>query len=121
MCSTTSRPHPDVPAYKPIQDHNFHVAGDEDWVKFFILKDEIYKITVGSPGENCDVVITIYDTDGKKVIKEVDDTFSGEKEYAEWECKADGLYYARIRQYNPEIFGEGTDYRLTSHPALHGI
>ena len=106
-------PHPDVPSYKPIQDHNFHVAGDEDWVKFFILKDEIYKITVDSPGESCDVVITIYDTDGETVIKEVDDTFSREKEYAEWECKADGIYYARIRQYNPDIFGEGTDYRLS--------
>ena len=70
-------------------------------------------MTVESPEEKCDVVITIYDTDGQTVIKEVDDTFSGEKEYAEWECKSDGVYFARIRQYNPEIYGVGTGYRLS--------
>jgi len=106
-------PHPELPSYKPIQTHNFHMAGDEDWVKFFILKGEIYKISVDSPGDNCDVVIGIYDIDGQTLIKEVDDTFAGEKEYAEWECAANGVYYARIRQYNPEVFGEGTAYQLS--------
>jgi hypothetical protein len=107
------KPYTDFTFLYPIQDHNFHVAGDVDWVKFFILKDEIYKITVDSPGENCDVVITIYDTDGQTVIKEVDDTFAGEKEYAEWECEADGLYFASIRQYDPKLYGSGTNYRLS--------
>lgn len=106
-------PHPELPSYKPIQTHNFHMAGDEDWVKFFILKEEIYKISVDSPGDKCDVVIGIYDIDGQTLIKEVDDTFAGEKEYAEWECKANGVYYARIRQFYPEVFGEGTAYQLS--------
>lgn len=106
-------PHPDTPSYKPLQDHNFHFAGDEDWVKFFILKDEIYKITVDSAEENCDTVITLYDTDGQTVIKEVDDSFAGEKEYLEWECQADGVYFARIRQYDPKDCEEGTGYRLS--------
>lgn len=106
-------PYDDFSFLNPIQDHNFHAPGDVDWVNFFILKDEIYKITVDSAGENCDVVITIYDTDGKTVIKEVDDTFDGEKEYAEWECDADGVYYARIKQYDPTKFGAGTEYRLS--------
>ena len=106
-------PHPELPSYKPIQTHNFHMAGDEDWVKFFLLKGEIYKISVDSPGDKCDVVIGIYDIDGQTLIKEVDDTFAGEKEYAEWECTANGVYYARIRQYNREVFGEGTAYQLS--------
>jgi len=107
------RPHPKLPDYKPIQVHNFHAAGDEDWVQFFILEGEIYKISVDSPGERCDAVIGIYDMDGQTLIKEADDTFAGQKEYVEWECETTGLYYARIRQYDPQIFGEGTEYQLS--------
>ncbi|MCF8145713.1 MAG: hypothetical protein K9N21_17520 [Deltaproteobacteria bacterium] len=107
------KPHPEWSDYKPIQIHNFHKAGDEDWVRFFILEGEIYKVTVDSPGERCDAVIGIYDMDGQTLIKEIDDTFAGEKEYAEWECETSGTYYARIRQYDSQVYGEGTEYQLS--------
>ncbi|OQX25204.1 MAG: hypothetical protein BWK80_16860 [Desulfobacteraceae bacterium IS3] len=96
-----------------VQSHNFYDVGDEDWVKFYGVKDEIYTVKVKEPGSKCNAVIGIYDKFGDLVIpEEVNDELVGKEEYAEFICKADGIYYARIRQSSSAEYGENTDYKL---------
>ncbi len=95
------------------QLHNFYDTGDEDWVKFYAFRDEIYTIRVKEPGSKCNAAIRIYDNAGEPAIpEEVNDESVGEEEYAEFICKADGLYYARIRQKSSAGYGEDTNYKL---------
>jgi hypothetical protein len=107
------RPEFAEPGYDWIQSHNFYDVSDEDWVKFYGVKDEIYTVKVKEPGSNCNAVIGIYDKFGDLVIpEEVNDEPVGKEEYAEFVCKADGIYYARIRQSSGSGYGENTDYKL---------
>jgi hypothetical protein len=104
--------------YEWEQIHNFYTQGDEDWVKFNVIKGEYYRFSVSSPGKNCDPVIEIYNYLGQK-IKEVDDYLEGEAEYAEFKSDADGIYYAKIRQCDVNnsacyaSYGEDTEYHLS--------
>jgi hypothetical protein len=105
---------PDAPdSGDRFQLHNFYDIGDEDWVKFYAFKNEIYTIMVKEPGSKCNAAIRIYDNAGDPAIpEEVNDEPVGKEEYAEFICKADGLYYARIRQKSSAGYGENTEYKL---------
>ena len=95
------------------QRHDFHDRADKDWILFYARAGTFYGISVSSVGENCDPVIGIFSTDGSTALMPETDQWSyGEDEYVEWKCEEDGVYYALVRQYNPEIYGEGTDYTL---------
>ena len=95
------------------QRHNFHDRADKDWILFYARAGIFYGISVSAVGENCDPVVGIYSTDGSTpLMPETDQWFYGEDEYVEWKCEEDGIYYALVRQYNPEKYGEGTGYTL---------
>ena len=95
------------------QRHDFHDRADKDWIVFYAREGIFYGISVSSVGENCDPVVGIYSTDGSTLLMEETDQWSyGEGEYVEWKCEEDGVYYALVRQYNPEKYGEGTGYTL---------
>ncbi len=105
--------HQDIPGYERFQSHDFHDEGDEDWVKFFVGdQNRIFSLSAISPGVNCDAVIEIYDSDGKTLIKSVDYYGIGKPEYAEFRPVHEGVYYAGIRNYDPTIYGQGSDYQL---------
>jgi hypothetical protein len=103
-----------MPGYEKVQSHTFHAAGDQDWVKFHALAGQIYKISVKSPGPNCDPMISLYGTDGTGPLAAANDYGPGVEEYLEWTCPASGIYYARIRQAPgyENVSGTGTDYQL---------
>ena len=108
--------HKTIPGYEWKQVHNFHDHGDEDWVKYYAhARDNYYKLEVFDVGANCDPVIEIYDADDMTVpiVGPIDDFLAGGREYAEWDCQKDGLYYFRIRPYEPSGYGDGTAYSIT--------
>jgi len=93
--------------------HNFHEAGDTDYVKFYALSGKTYQIKITSPSLLCNVSIEIYGTDGLVLLAgPKDDGGAGEDEFLEWTCPGNGIYYARIGNADPDIFGADTDYRL---------
>lgn len=106
------------PGYEWEQIHNFYTSGDEDWVKFDVRKDYVYKLIARLPGVNCDPVIEIYDNN-KQPIKSVDAWGLGHEESAEFKADSDGIYYAKIRQcdikdpYCKASYGEYTEYHLS--------
>jgi hypothetical protein len=95
------------------QHHNFHKAADQDWVKFYGLAGETYTVKATDLGERCDIALELYDSDGKTLLKARDDGKYGQDEILEWVCTKEAVLYVKARQYNPDIFGEGTDYNLS--------
>jgi hypothetical protein len=100
------------------QQHNFHKAGDVDWVKFYGLANTLYRIEVVNPredipiGSKCDAVIELYDSDGTKRLDRKDDFREGERECLEFRPSKDGIYYVKLSNYSPDIYGADTEYGL---------
>jgi len=95
------------------QSHNFHDAGDQDWVKLYGLEGYPYTVKTTDLGANCDTVLHLYDEDGLSLLKgPVDDQRYGEDEILSWSCENDGVYYVMAKQYDSSDYGEATDYDL---------
>ena len=108
------------------QRHNFHAAGDEDWVKFYAVAGEIYEVKAGNAGPNADVVLRLYDGDGITQIFGPpdggcppenqqcpgDEVGPGEEELFAWKAPKTGIYYVRVKNYDPALYGTGTNYDL---------
>ncbi|CAN2041123.1 tripartite motif-containing protein 71 [Candidatus Magnetomoraceae bacterium gMMP-15] len=101
-----------LPGYDWRQMHNFHSAGDEDWVRFYAHKrDAAYTISITSAGEHCNAVIEIYNSSGHRIFQDANNMKT--EKHADWNCPADGVYYIRIRQKDSDLYGEGTTYHLS--------
>jgi hypothetical protein len=101
------------------QIHNFHDAADEDWLSFYAAKGNLYFLgTTKYPGARCNTVFELYNAEGKLIDDELGSfagthaTGYGEPEQITWQCPADGTYYLRVRQEDPEVFGEDTEYAV---------
>lgn len=88
------------------QKHNFHEKNDEDWVMFRAVSGEGYTIKTDNLGSNCRPVLELRDADGVARLKINRDQLS-------WDCEKSGYYFVKIRNLDPNIFGEGTEYELS--------
>ena len=104
------------------QLHNFHDAGDEDWVKFYGLSGQTYTIEAYNLGDNCDAVIELYATDGTTLLAEQDTIGDpNADELLDWSCIQGGIYYVKIKHYSAEDFGDGTEYDLKIYRSIGPI
>jgi hypothetical protein len=104
------------------QQHNFNVAGDQDWVKFYGVEGELYTIETTNLAENCDTVIMLYDENGDAILNEpLDDYGYGEDELLSWQCPGDGIYYVVVEQYDPMDYGLDTEYVLNIYHPFQGV
>jgi len=112
-------------SFLPPQVHNFHQAGDEDWVTFYaegsIANPKPYTIRTSNLGVNCDTVITLYDQNQQIIRGPIDDYWEGENEELSWSCPAEGYYYVRISPGEGTIFGENSNYDLSIFVPTGGI
>ncbi len=101
------------------QLHNIHDAGDDDWIKFYGLAGETYSIEAYNLGDNCDAVIELYASDGTTLL-DYQDTIGDPNadELLEWSCNQDDIYYAKIKHYDPAVFGDGTEYDLKAYRSI---
>jgi fibronectin type 3 domain-containing protein len=88
------------------QTHNFHVAGDEDWVQFTALASKPYTITTSNLDSGNDTYLYLYDTDGTTVLESNDDC-KGSTTLLDlsscinnWSAPVDGTYYVKVRYYD---------------------
>ncbi|MCP4107537.1 MAG: hypothetical protein GY749_18670 [Desulfobacteraceae bacterium] len=95
-----------------LQHHNFHDAGDEDWVKFYGISGQAYSVKVSNAGTKCNAVIELYRSDNTLLLDPVNDFIEGEGEDLALRCPEDGIYYAKTYNYNPAVLG-GTEYDLS--------
>jgi len=84
--------------YHTPQNHTFHETNDEDWIMFYALGGETYKIKASNPQVLvCDPVIELFESDGiTRIGDPKNDAGPGVEEYLLWDCPADGLYYVRM-------------------------
>ncbi len=96
-----------------VQAHTLHDAQDTDWVKFYALSEESYRVEAKNPGKNCDLRLQLYDTDGATLTASGDHTFEGEDEFLEWTCPEDkdGVYYVKVSLISNTSCGS-SDYGL---------
>jgi len=96
-----------------VQHHNFHDAGDEDWVMFYATQGETYTIEAGNPGTRCSIALELYDTDGKTFT----DSFAYSSSYNKnatftWKCGKEGIYFVRAANNDSDVSGKDTEYDL---------
>lgn len=103
------------------QTHDFHDAGDEDWVRFYIDTDDNPTVTVqtinpGAAQAEFDTFIEIYKDDGTTKLAENDDVGGGDlSSFLILNPPETGFYLVRVF-YSPEGLGNGfgpdTEYDL---------
>jgi len=107
-----------------LQRHNFDNENDEDWVKFYAIRDARYTIKACDLTIVCNVGVTLHDAAGKEVPAPAcegdpgedewickQDGEPGEDEWIDWTCRQEGVYYVRVKNENKN-FGENTSYSL---------
>ncbi len=94
------------------QERNFHDAMDVDWVRFFGSAGETYKIEVKNLSAVCDAELEIYDTNGIVCLKQQNNRSAGGDEALYWDCPRESVYYVKVRNVDPNIFGENVSYDL---------
>ncbi|QTA93847.1 chitobiase/beta-hexosaminidase C-terminal domain-containing protein [Desulfonema magnum] len=106
-----------IDMYEPPQQHNFHTAGDEDWVEFFVMPSKYYSIRTSNMGKNCDVAIEIYryDYDIEELIwlASQDSPGASEDTSLTWLSGEEKSYYVKIRHRDPNVYGENTEYEVS--------
>ena len=101
----------------PAQTHNFHVAGDEDWVAFTALLGEAYLIETHDLGPNADTYMYLYRPDCATIITENDDGAPPRGSRIEWVADATDTYVIRLRPFSSARTGPGSEYHLSIHGA----
>ena len=88
-----------------VQRHNFHDAGDVDWLMFYGVEGESYTVEASNMETRCDVMIKPYCPDGDGMKEPTSGTRT-------WKCDEEGMYYAKLTNANSDHFGEDTGYDL---------
>jgi hypothetical protein len=95
------------------EQHNSHDACDYDWFKFSAQKNILYTVRTGLMGSNSAAQITIYSTDGTTQLASNYSYQAGVGTLLNWVAPADGIYYAKINQYNcASVYGANTEYTV---------
>ena len=97
------------------QTHNFHVAGDNDWVWFHATAGTQYTIETSNLGSSSDTYMYLYDHDGTTILAQDDDGGEGLASRIVWAAPGDGTYYVRVQHYDSSQYGPDTQYDLSVH------
>ncbi|MCX8038475.1 MAG: C25 family cysteine peptidase [Candidatus Sumerlaeia bacterium] len=98
-----------VAEFPPEQRHNFHDAGDTDWIRFWALGGRSYTMYIENCGSMCDAVLELYNG-SLTLLTSVDWNGAGLGEMLTWNFPTTGTYYWKVYNYQPAVHGEGTSY-----------
>ena len=92
------------------QSHNFHTAGDVDWVKFNATWGKTYTISTSGLGTENDTVLELYDSTGTGWLADNDDCTPGNLASClnNWVAPSTGVFYIKVTQKEAE--GGCADY-----------
>lgn len=91
--------------------HDFHVAGDEDWVRFTADAGATYIIETLNLGPDGDTILQLMDADGQQVDVN-DDSDGGLASRIEYAATSTLVVYARVTHYDEAASGPDTRYDL---------
>ena len=94
------------------QTHNFHVASDNDWVKFTTTAGAQYTIQTSNLGATTDTFLHLYDTNGTTELARDDDSGGGLASRIVWVAPTSGTYHVRVHDYSNTRYGASASYEL---------
>ena len=101
---------PPVPEY---QYHNFHDAGDTDWLRAYFFAGRDYWIETRNLEANCDLVLRLYNSSGPLVPPvTADDHIGNTPEDIYYHSSATDEYFIEVYHANSSIFGASTGYEI---------
>ena len=92
------------------QSHTIHTIDDEDWICFKAQPQWTYKIVLDNVGNDIDVVLEVYDTDGSTRLERKNRGFDGEKEEVDFTPSKEGTYYVKVTHTG--FFIDDTQYNI---------
>jgi hypothetical protein len=96
------------------QSHNFHAAGDRDWLKFTAGAGITYTLVTSNTGGHADTVLYLYESDGTTLItSNDDDPGRWPASRLEWGARWEGTYYVKVEHWDPYAYGCTTAYDLS--------
>jgi hypothetical protein len=98
----------------PLQMHNFHVEGDQDWVQFYAAAGITYTLATTSTSTHADTMIYLYDGDGTTLI-DYNDDYPGVWPLSrlDWQPLTNGFYFVKVVHWDPWAYGCTTEYGLS--------
>jgi len=94
------------------QQHSFHQPGDSDWAWFQAEAGHTYVLQTAHTGPNADTVLELYNACSQPPTQSDDNAF-GPGSLITFQAPASGVYYAKVSQHDPAVYGEGTGYELS--------
>src|SRR5690606_7331056 len=88
----------------PKQTRNFHDAGDEDWMRFYVLEGESIACEAVGLGSEAQPHLSLFENDGVTLLRE-------EEDFIFWTAPATGFYLVRAVNGNG-AFGPETHYTI---------
>lgn len=93
-------------------NHNFHIAGDNDWARFSAVAGNNYIIETLNLGSQSDTILYLYSTNGTTLLASNDDSGGTLASRIVWSAPASGNYYIRVQHYFSSLYGPNTRYDL---------
>lgn len=95
------------------QWRSLHQDDDKDWLKVYLVEDEVYSVRVDDVGYRLDPQIKLYNSTGE-LIERKDAYIEGEGETLFFEPATRGLYFVEISHSDKALFnnGHGMEYSL---------
>jgi hypothetical protein len=94
------------------QTHNFHVWGDQDWVRFNATAGKSYVVQTSNSGPKADPVLLLYNVCDSPSLDGADNAFGSDLS-VEWNAEEGGWYYLKLQQHDADVYGSGTNYDLS--------
>ena len=100
------------------QSHNFHCAGDHDWVKFYAISNYSFNIMTTHLGTNVDTVLDVYYENADNTLTKMIHRDRGGVGLDQGESTAlnnpdPGMYYVQVSSGNSNAWGVSSAYDLT--------
>lgn len=94
------------------QSHSFHQYADKDWVYFAATSGTTYIIQTSNVGPDTDTILELHDECEQPPIAEDENPFGSTAQII-WTAPADGTYYLKVYNHDPEQYGEDAYYDLS--------
>ncbi|QTA83816.1 LVIVD repeat-containing protein [Desulfonema limicola] len=106
-----------------IRHHNFHDCGDIDIANNYLQKEILYRVTVRSTSDICDPLFQIFTIEGndyKPVTEIIKNIGVGKNDSLSFICQSSNVYFIKISNSDPNIFGQDITYDLEIERPIEG-
>ncbi len=93
------------------RNQTFHYEGDQDWINFTTQANKSYVIEVTGVGALADPVIFLFDN-CESAPGSFESNAFGNTVRLTWNAAKSGTYLIQLRQFDPVVFGVGTEYSV---------